>query len=285
MAPSPDPAEPDSLRREPWAAHARQWNRLGPPLRPCSEDLERLSAAWRRSLPGTALPAGRLEVLSLGVTPEIAEFPWAEDFFLTAVDASERMIRAVWPGDGPRRRAIQADWLALPFAGGDFGLVLSDCGLAPLSAPGQLGLLAAELRRVLRPDGRVVMRHLVRPSPPEPVEAVVLAADSGAIGGFHELKLRLLMALPAGACGVRLGDAWECFQRCFPDRQVLAERLKCSPDTIATVDAYRERDACYVFPTLAELAGIFSGFTLTPGPAGHYPFAAACPVFTLTPNP
>jgi hypothetical protein len=54
-------------------------------------------------------------------------------------------------------------------------------------------------------------------------------------------------------------------------------------ETIATIDAYRERDARYSFLSLEELAEAFTGFRLRPGPAGHYPFAECCPVFSLTP--
>ena len=279
---SPDSPDEYGLRREPWAAHARHWHRLGPPLRPCAEDLQRLLAAWMQSLPG-GVPARRIEILSLGVTPEIAEFSWAEDSFLTAVDSSEVMIRAVWPGDGPRRKAVHCDWLEMPFDAGAFDLVVSDCGLAPLSASDQLPALGRELHRVLRADGRVAMRHLARPGVCEPVEAVVEAAASGGVAGFHELKLRLLMALADGPSGVRLGDAWECFQRRFPDRDGLAARLGCAVETVATIDAYRDRDARYVFPSATELRRAFSGFSLTPGPAGSYPFSECCPVFSLTP--
>jgi SAM-dependent methyltransferase len=286
MAPAPDSSDLDSLRREPWAAHARHWNRLGPPLRPSPEDLERLHDAWLQSLPG-AVPERRIEILSLGVTPEIAAFPWADDFRLTAIDASDMMIQAVWPGDGPRRKAVHGDWLAMPFAAASFDLAVSDCGLAPLSAPGQLAALGRELRRVLRPAGRVVMRHLARPARPETVAAVVRAAGAGQLAGFHELKLRLLMALTGEhpGSGVRLGDAWDCFASRFPDRGTLAARLGCPPEVIATIDAYRDRDARYIFPSLAELVQVFPGFILAAGPAGHYPFAECCPVFALTPAP
>lgn len=292
MAPHPDSPDAGNLRQEPWAAHARHWNLLGSPLRPCLEDLERLHAAWLQSF--SSAPPGqpdrfgrRVDILSLGVTPEIATFHWAADFFLTAIDASDAMIRAVWPGDGSGRRAVHGEWLGLPFAAGTFDLIVSDCGLAPVSGPGQLEALAGELRRVLRADGRVVMRHLARPEQSEPVEAVVRAVAAGQVAGFHELKLRLLMALHGDHAdpGVRLGDAWTCFESHFPNRAALARRLGCAGEVIATIDAYRDRDARYAFPTLDELAGRFGGFTLRTGPPGHYPCAECCPVFCLTPNP
>jgi hypothetical protein len=82
---------------------------------------------------------------------------------------------------------------------------------------------------------------------------------------------------------VRLADVWDCFQRLFPDREALARRLRCDPETVAMIDTYRQRDARYTFRSLAELARAFTAFRLIEGPAGHYPFAEYCPVFSLTP--
>jgi SAM-dependent methyltransferase len=285
MKSTPDASDRDGLRAEPWAAHARQWSRLGPPLRPALEDLQRLQTAWLNSLAPVGLPARRVEILSLGVTPEIASFGWAEDYFLTAADASEVMIRAVWPGDAPNRQAVQASWQELPFADGTFDLIVSDGGLVPLAAPGQLAALGLELRRALRPTGRVVMRHFIRPVLAESPADLVRALEAGNIRGFHELKLRLVMALGEAPAGVRLADVWECFQQWFPDREALAARLGCPLEVIATIDAYRDREARYVFPDLTELSQTFARFSLAVGPAGHYPFAPCCPVFCLTPKP
>lgn len=226
-----------------------------------------------------------MEILSLGVTPEIADFGWTEDFLLTAVDASEVMIHAVWPGDAPNRQAVQASWLELPFADGACDLIVSDGGLVPLAAPGQLAALGRELHRVLRPTGRVVMRHFIRPVPAESPTDLARALEAGDIQGFHELKLRLVMALGEAPSGIRLADVWDCFQQLFPDREALTARLGCPLEVIATIDAYRDRAARYVFPGLAELAQTFPRFSLAVGPAGHYPFASCCPVFCLTPKP
>ena len=82
---------------------------------------------------------------------------------------------------------------------------------------------------------------------------------------------------------MRLGDVWDCFERIFPDRESLARRLGCDVQTVATIDTYRGRDGRYIFRSLAEVARVFDAFRLALGPAGHYPFAEYCPVFSLTP--
>ena len=275
-----------AAHREPWAVLAEQWSRLGPPLRPSLEDMQRLRQAWLDSLP-EGRPRRRVDILLLGVTPEVANFPWADEFHLTALDASAMMIRAVWPGDAPGRQAVLGDWLKMPFADASFDLVLCDCGLVVVADTGLFPTLGGELQRVLRPAGRVAMRHFSRPTQPESTAAIVQAVEAGTLRNFNELKLRLLLSLHGDRPGegVGLSDALECFERLFPDRAALAAKLGCPLPIIATIDAYRRRDARYTFPTLAEVAAAFTGFNLSLGPAGHYGLAECCPVFSLSSRP
>ncbi len=275
-----------TAQREPWAVLAEQWSRLGHPLRPCLEDMQRLQKTWLDSLPG-GLPNRRLDILLLGVTPEIAKFRWADDFHLTALDTSAMMIRAVWPGDAPGWQAVQGDWLKMPFADASFDLVLCDCGLVVVADTNLFAPLGRELQRVLRPEGRVVMRHFSRPTQAESTDAIVQAVAAGTLRNFNELKLRLLMSLHGDQPGegVGLSDALECFERLFPDREALAAKLGCPLPIISTIDAYRRRDARYTFPTMAEVAAAFDGFSLSVGPAGQYDLAECCPVFSLSPRP
>lgn len=241
--------------------------------------------AWAGSLAG-GIPKRRIDILSLGVTPEIARFSWAPDFSLAAIDASEDMIRTVWPGDAPNRKAVLGDWLRMPFGEDSFDLVLCDAGLTPLVGMERLTLLGVELRRLLRRDGRVVMRHFARPAHAEPEDALICAIEGGNLRNFHEMKLRLLMAVEARTpkAGVRLADVWDCFQRLFPDRDALAKSLACDLRTVSTIDAYRGSDARYAFPSIEEVSAAFAGFRLGLGPAGHYPLADCCPVFFLAPG-
>jgi len=248
--------------------------------------LRRFHRAWLDSLPHE-IPQRRLDILSLGVTPEIADYPWASDLQLTAIDASEEMIQKVWPGDNATRKAVLGNWLALPFPEASFDLILNDAGLLLMAGAEKLRAAAEELRRVLRPDGRVVLRHFARVSPAESLDAIAEAAEHGKFSNFNELKLCLLMAIEAGkaGAGVRLAEAHECFQQLFPDRAQLASRLGCDPRTVATIDAYRGREARYTFHSLDEMAQAFDAFTLQVGPPGHYPAAERCPVLVFTPKP
>jgi SAM-dependent methyltransferase len=247
--------------------------------------LQRFHRAWLDSLP-QGIPQRRLDVLSLGVTPEIAQFPWATDTQLTAIDASEEMIQKVWPGNDATRKAVLGNWLALPFDDASFDLILNDAGLLLMAGAEKLRAAAEELRRVLRPEGRVVLRHFARVSPAESLGAIAEDVEHGRVSNFNELKLRLLMAIESGkaGAGVRLAEAYECFQQLFPDHAQLASRLGCDPRTVATIEAYRGREARYTFHSLDEMAQAFEGFTLQIGPTGHYPAAERCPVLVFTPK-
>lgn len=270
----------------PWDALAEHWKRLDSPLRPAPEDLARLQAVWLESLP-TDPPARRLDVLLLGVTPEFALFPWAPEVQLTAVDSSETVIKAVWPGDGPGRQVRRGEWLHLPFGPATFDLILCDNGPTLFNGLKAVAGLGRALRRVLRSDGRVVMRNFARPARPEPVESAVADVWAGRVRNFHAFKMRFLMALQGdtAAAGVRLGEAWERFNGFFPDRAALAASLGCRERVVATIDAYRGQEARYSFYSLAEVADGFPGFRLIVGPPGSYPFAECCPVFALVPEP
>ena len=94
--PDRDAVDENGRLVEPWAALAASWGRLASPLRPCPEDLQRLKAAWVTTLP-EGIPGRCVDVLMLGVTPELALFPWAEKTRLHAIDSSGEMIRSVWP--------------------------------------------------------------------------------------------------------------------------------------------------------------------------------------------
>ena len=247
--------------------------------------MQRIQTAWRQSLPD-GIPNRHLSVLLLGVTPEFAQFSWAPNFHLTALDSSAMMIRAVWPGDAPGRIAREGDWLAMPLPDASFDLILSDCGLVVVPGTALFGKLEKELRRVLKLDGRVVIRHFARPVQAESLADIAHSVAAGEVRNFNELKLRLLMSLHGvrPEIGVALQDAFDAFNRWFPDRATLAAQIQCSPEIVATIDAYRERQASYTFPNADEVAGLFPTFTLTVGPAGRYGLAECCPVFALAPR-
>lgn len=273
-------SEPPTSQGSRWEKLARHWRLLGPPFRATPEDARRIQAAWIETRPDP--PADRPEVLLLGVTPELAEFPWWAHHHLTALDRSEAMLASIWPGDNARRRAVHGEWLQAPFPEASFDLIVSDGGVVVMGVLEKAAALASECRRLLRPGGCVVVRHFAREESQPEVDALPGAVDRGEIRDFHVLKMRLLLALPSDArtAGVSLPLAHTTFDRLFPDRAALARWLGCSRETIDTIDAYAGMGD-YLFASRAELARAFGEFEVSAGPPAHYPLGACCPVFAF----
>lgn len=267
----------------PWERHARQWGRVGPPLRPSPEDLAVVDwalAEWRSA-------AGRTDptVVVLGVTPELCSLATGEGSRVIAVDQSRDMIGAVWPGRlRPGDAAIRGDWRALPLREGSIDVVLADGCLSILPYPRGYEALCAELLRVLAPDGVCVARCFVQAAVPLRPEEV-LRGPAGHRTSFHAFKWRLAMALQTDPReGVLLADVWEAFDHAAGDRGDLARRCGWSEEAVRTIDAYRGSTARYSFPPSEELTRLFSdrGFEVRGVARPSYELGDRCPTLVLT---
>lgn len=255
-----------------WSAYRARWARLGPPLRPHADVVPAVAAQLERH---------RGPTLLLGVTPELASI--APD--VTAVDRSEAMIAGVWPGDGPARRAVRADWLDLPFAPASFAAAVGDGSLSAVPWPDAHRRIGDGLARVLAPGGRAVFRVFRRPDRGESVGAVQDDALRGRIGSFHAYKWRLAMAVVAerGHPNLAVRDLLAAFESSCPDRAELAARAGWDPRDIEMIDAYRDSDEVYSFASSDELLAAASDALVPAGffASGSYELAERCPLFVL----
>lgn len=254
-----------------WQDFARQWNRLGSPLRPCAEDVENF-----RQLMGSN--PGRC--LLLGVTPELAEISPQ----LTAIDNSAAMIGALWTNRNIGNPAILGDWLDLPFAEGSYDTIIGDGCLVLLSHPVQHERFFEQLARVVSPGGKILLRVFVSPEQGESRELVCSDALSGKMKGFHAFKWRLSMAIASETADHNLGVAETCatFDRLIPDRRLLASATGWRAEDIATIDFYRGSEARYSYPTLSQVRQtIHPSLKETGLKLGHYELAERCPILVL----
>lgn len=221
-----------------WPLHARNWARVGPPLRPCAEDVALVAAQVR----------GRVDALILGVTPELAAMPLVPGSTITCVDRDPAMIEALVT---PRadQRALVGSWLALPLPAASIDLVIGDGALTLLAYPTDYRALAAELARVLRPGGRAVLR-LFAMAARETLDDVRAALP--AIGSFDALKWRIAMAVQSPARTVAVTAIRAAFDQIVPDRAALAAATGWRRDVIDHIDIYRDSPAHYTFPTADE---------------------------------
>ena len=242
-----------------WQRLSKHWSHVGPPLRPAREDVA-FAASVLRSLPQYD-EVGRLLSILLGVTPELAAI-------LTGtrglqIEHSIDMINwaMVCHGIGPSTLPVVADWYRLPVPDESADLVMGDGCYSMVSYPDGYARLSREIARALRPGGKCVMRLFVLPDAAETADAVIGDLKRGQIGNFNVLRWRLNMALqPSTAAGVRLADTWKCWNSAQVDMRFLTDDLGWPIETLRVIDAYRDSDTRYTFPTLADARGAISPF-------------------------
>jgi len=172
------------------------------------------------------------------------------------VDRDRSMVDALFT---PRadRRAVVGDWLGMPLPAASMDLAIGDGAASLLGYPSDYATFAAELARVVRPGGRVVLR-LFAMTVPETLETV--RAALGTIGSFDALKWRIAMAMAiqSPARSVAVAVIREAFDRIVPDRAVLAARTGWRREVIDHIDIYRDSPARYSFPTVDEVSAAFA---------------------------
>ena len=276
-----DKGEENTASLSVWKQHSRQWHRVGAPLRPSPEDGDLMMVLANPFLASSPHP----RVVVMGVTPEVVQLPWPVSTQLLALDHSAEMIAQVWsPHARIQSRVGQARWQAMPVDGGSVDVVVGDGSLNVLPQLDDYGAVLAEIARVLKPDGCLVVRCFVRPDEMESLSDVSRAALDGRVGSFHALKWRVAMALGGeGSFSVAVADIHAAFNRCFPDRNVLAERAGWMRETIDTIDAYRGAATRYTFPTMQAICSVASPlFEIEETRCGHYELKERCPTLRLT---
>ncbi|ABA88207.1 SAM-dependent methyltransferase, type 11 [Syntrophotalea carbinolica DSM 2380] len=244
-----------------WNQHARQWRKIGPPLRPQAEDLDFLTHSIVNQPRFTQKPP---DILLLGVTPEITGLPWPPGSRLLAVDQSEAMIREVWsPHPTILSNAVRGKWCQLPTDNHSFDLIVGDGCMTLMDAEQGMLRFISELRRVLRPGGHLALRLFVRPDVPESPGQVFTELEQNRIGNFHIFKWRLLMALHGTLQeGVTVSQAPDCWRQFVADDDRISICTGWEKTTIVTLEAYRNSTARYYFPTLGEARAILSRYLI-----------------------
>lgn len=264
-----------------WETHARQWQRVGVPLRP-SEDDARLMMDLANPLLAHSM---RPRVVVLGVTPEVVQLPWPDGVDLLALDQSAEMIARVWQSHPKIQSSVrQARWQETFLESHSVDLIVGDGSLNVLPSLEAYAELFVELVRVLRRGGGVIIRCFVRPDEKEAMGQVVKAALNGEIRSFHALKWRVAMTLSeAPDFSVPLSDIHAAFSAHFHDRRRLVEIACWEPEVIDTIDAYRGLDTRYTFPTLGALRDAATGLLEMEAPRyGRYELSARCPTVRMT---
>jgi SAM-dependent methyltransferase len=254
------------------ANYHKRWARIGPPLRPDAD----VVAAFRQ-----AIASHDENLLLLGVTQELAGLGQT----LTAVDKNEQMIANVWPGDSAGRKALEGNWLSLPFADDAFTAAIGDGSANWPTYPGDLRSFFAEMARVIRPGGILALRVFLTPEYPEAIGEVREHTMRRGIESFHAFKWRLAMAVVsrAGDPNIPVAIIRDNFDRLFFDRRALSEATGWPMEVIETIDAYKGSPDIYSFPTLSQMKAVipenFRNLRIVD--SGHYELADRCPLLVM----
>jgi hypothetical protein len=228
-------------------------------------------------------PRQPLRAFLLGVTPELAGMRWPPGTEVLAADRSAEMLKWVWPGDRPGRRAECMDWFSALSSFGPFGVVVGDGSPIHLRYPQQWRTFAHATRDALAEAGLLVLRFFVLPAALEAPAKVFSDLAEGRIGSFHTFKFRLAMALqPEPGAGVVLDDVWRCWTDAGIDELRLQAATGWPLEAIRTIQLYRGKLVKHTYPTIEQVRDVFSGgwdveLNVTP----DYEMGDRCPLFVF----
>lgn len=259
-----------------WDLLARNWARLGPPLRPSLQDREHFTELLN-------FPAcGPVTGIILGVTPELYRLPWPTLSKVHAIDCSPGMIQRIWPG--PLESAHLSNWLHMPLPTATADYVVCDGGLHLLNFSTGQPALAKEVCRVLKPNGKFVLRLFSLPEKPENPAAVWNDFQAARIANVHILKLRLGMALQTSPeAGVRLGDVFESICRECSDLEGVSRISGWPQNEVQTLLAYQDCENRYHFTTTDQGLKLIQsgGLVLERRLESCYPLGDRCPMISF----
>lgn len=250
------------------------WSKLQLPLRP-QEPVPSTVAAL--------LPKGRrTRLLLMGVTPDYVDL--TDD--LTAIDWSAEMIAHVWPGDTQTRRAELGDWRSMPFEADQFDAAVGDNSMSLLAYPGDLDQALGELRRVLRPGGRAVIRWFLAPDTAPTDTELVSFVDELDAEGADALRWRFAIDAVHSADGqnVRVTEAYEKYTRLFPDLEKLAYDKGWDAGQQTRLELYRGSEMELAFPKREEMEAVARRHFdhIDYFPSGDYIMAEFAPLVVLS---
>ena len=225
-----------------WPRLAAVYSRVGPPLRPCEEDM---SIVWRavREHAGTDEP----RVLVMGATAEYFRLPWSAGTELLAVDRNPRALEEMWPG--PDKTTRVGDWRRLSLDRASQTIALCDGGLGLVSFPDELAVVVREVARILTGDGLFIARLFVPPADRESVQEVLAAFHGGGIRDVNRLKIRLWFAVQdTGDWRVPVATVWDVIADRQEELAESASGFGWPDDWMKTIEPYRGSGIRYYLP-------------------------------------
>lgn len=265
---------------EHWSKIASIWKQVGAPLRPSAQDtqfLENEIHLWSKA-------NGEPSALILGVTPELYNLNWPDGTELKAVDHTQHMIDALWPGK--KSDVICAEWVDIPVEDCSRDIVLCDGGIHLMQYPDDHQVFVKTMQRILAPGGLCVFRLFTPPKEHEVAMDVLSDLLNSNIPNLNILKLRLGMSLQREADeGVELKNIWNTINQAAPEFEKLADRIGWPLQHLLAINTYRNSTNKYYFMSLDDVLELFcedpGGFELVKTYKPTYELGERCPTVVL----
>ena len=273
-----------------WNTQVELIKAMGPPVRPHRSEIACMRNLLLDRLAGRPA-SGAVKALVLGITPEIVGMDWPPGTELTAVDQSDSMIAAFWPGDiAGQRRLVRANWLDMPFEPHHFHFVLGDNVFNMLDYPQGFQRLADRLGDITQPEGLVIVRVLCQAEPREDCDEIVAEYHAGQLTDYQQFRFRMMTACQASV-EEGLFTSKEAIDKTMEEHGLrMAEvyektgyRPPRPPPSAGPAPAMAPYKVSY--PTPDEfLAAVSNRFRVVDSRHGGHPLAHRTPVFALEPR-
>lgn len=257
-----------------WDKFWKNWSHVHSPLRPNTEDI----AHFSQIIPD--LPP-QARILLLGVTTEIRAMDWPKDSTLYSVDNNMHIIQGLWhPTAHCPSHIICADWSNLPLKNSFFDLIIGDGVTTPLDFPRTFNQVINEFHRVLKPHGKLMLRHFFKDPNGPNEEQVWLNAYKNKYPNFSAFKWHLAHALQTSPLkGIKVTDLLASWEKHLPYWAENGRELPWPLGEIATIEVYRTSRLRYIYLNSREMDTVFKKtFKRTRSFYGTYELGEHCPV-------
>lgn len=216
----------------------KNWGRMATAQLPAPRAPSPQDGALMLDLARESLVAqGPLSVIVLGVTRAIVHLDWPANVELLALDANPAVIEAVWvPHPVVRSQAFLSGWDAMPVPSGSADLVVGDCSFNACSDMASYSAVARECARVLKPQGKAILRFFApeepRKTPPQAIADAQVCSEEK----LSHFRLDLAMAI-SGLHGGFVSSAQirHVFDGLVPDRAGFARRSGSTLEEVGRV--------------------------------------------------
>jgi ubiquinone/menaquinone biosynthesis C-methylase UbiE len=270
-----------------WSKKASMKYRGGFPLRPSLEVVSCMHKIISQIISKNKLASQKINLVLLGVTPEISSLPWDKNITLKAFDKNKDMIKYVWKSPKKISSSVKfAMWQNLPLKDESTDFILGDGCTTQFPDKKTYKDFFKEQRRILKAEGFLLLRCFLNTQEAEDLERIKEDALKGRIQYFGSLKWRIAMAIlhKGKLFGLRVQKIHETFNRLFPKRSELAQSTSWRKNIINSIDTYKDSNIKYSFPSLDEFEQLIKPrFKIIKIYYPKYELTKRCPILLMKP--